>query len=51
MADEEHGATATQEAGSEPEEHPRGTMLLSLLFLMLLVGMWFSVYFMLLEQG
>lgn len=46
MAEDELGTTTAPESGAE-EEHPKGTMLLSLLFLMLLVGMWFSIYFML----
>jgi hypothetical protein len=41
---------AAEEAHGE-EEHPRGTMLLMMLFLILIVGMWGYVYLMMLNRG
>ena len=50
---DEHARAGREPAGAEhePEEQPRGTLLLMLLFLVATVVMWFYIYTMLLGRA
>ena len=53
-ADEVEGAPGTPaeaEAGDEAEPHPKGTLLLGVVFLLVLSGAWLLMYFTLIERS
>ncbi len=40
-----------EQRGERPEEHPVGTLFLTLLMLIVIVGIWLTVYFDMLGRG